>query len=162
MDKKTQKKIREEIRQSTIPEEMKVMYILASACQSMVYDSYDRIKSAYIQNGFRCVDNDILTGLADYCKTIKMATFSFFERIEPRISNATFGRHDKGDDNITQSDIDAYDNFNANANEVCRLILLYADRSSSEGAASEIFKYLRNMPSFGVFTDADIDRFNMK
>ena len=44
MDAKTRKAIHRDIDNSTIPEEIKLMYLAASACQSMVEVVFKRIK----------------------------------------------------------------------------------------------------------------------
>lgn len=91
MDKETRKAIHDDIGNSTIPEEMKVMYLMANACQLMVEHCYNRVASVFARHGFMTDDNDLLTGLNDYCKAVKTAGFHFYNRIEPQICDATWG-----------------------------------------------------------------------
>ena len=55
-----------------------------------------------------------------------------------------------------------FDSFRADANELLRYIMLYIDRSHKESSFYEIFRFLKNLPEQGLFTEADIARFNFK
>lgn len=91
MDKATRRAIHDDVDNSTIPEEMKVMYLMANACQLMVEHVYNRVERVYARHGFKTGENELLTGLNDYCKAVKQAGFHFYNRIEPQICNATWG-----------------------------------------------------------------------
>ena len=71
MDKATKKAIHEDVRDSSIPEEMKLMYLTASACQSIVERVFQRIKNVYARHGYICDENELLSGLNEYCKTMR-------------------------------------------------------------------------------------------
>ena len=159
--KETQKAIREEIGASTIPEELKVLYLMANATELMSTKAFIRLKSVFRKHGYTINENELLTGITQYCRMIKMATYHFFERIEPQIINATYsaGRYE---DEPT-GDIAAYDGFNQDTNEICRLILLYIDRTArSKDGFAKVFKTLRQLPSSGIFNDEDIAKYKMK
>lgn len=163
MDKETRKKIKKEIEQSTIPEEMAALYTIANATDIMCNNIFNRIKAVYVRNGFKVNENELLTGINQYCKLIKQAEAEFFKRIEPQVQGATWGRHRDEEHPDAPGDSDAYDNFNADGNEICRLVLLYIDRCAKgkEGYA-KVFKTLRQLPSCGLINDEDIARYKMK
>ena len=143
---------------SSIPNEIKLMVQLANSCQVVVEDVFNRIKGVYAKHGFRPTnDNEILKGLADYCKCVKQAGYHFFNRIEPLIADATFFAGENIDDGMTPSQ--RYDSFNGAANVGVRLMMLYADRVYDEETYGRLFKFLRQMPTRGVFSDGDIARF---
>lgn len=159
--KETQKAIREEIGASTIPEELKVLYLMANATELMSTKAFIRLKSVFRKHGYTINENELLTGITQYCRMIKMATYHFFERIEPQIINATYsaGRYE---DEPT-GDIAAYDGFNQDTNEICRLVLLYIDRTArSKDGFAKVFKTLRQLPSSGLFNDEDITKYKIK
>lgn len=95
--------------------------------------------------------------ITDYCRYTKMASSLFFQRIEPQISGATFelGRN-------YQESCEAYDGFAEDSNELCRLFLLYLDRTAKTERWRDVFALLRRMPSQGLFKDEDFTRFKMK
>lgn len=147
-----------DIHSSSIPSEIKLMVQMANSCQIVVEDVFNRIKGVYAKHGFRPTnDNEILKGLTDYCKAVRMAGYHFFNRIDPLITDATFYSGDEIDDGMTP--IQRYDAFNGAANVGIRLLMLYADRVYDEDGYGRLFKYLRNMKSRGVFSDEDIARF---
>ena len=83
VDAKTRKAIHDDIDRTTIPQEMKLMYIVASACQSIVENVHRRVKSEFRKHGLIAGENELLTGLNDYCKAVKAASFHFYNRIDP-------------------------------------------------------------------------------
>ncbi len=146
-----------DIHASSIPSEIKLMVQLANSCQVVVEDVFNRIKGVYARHGFRPTnDNEILKGLTDYCKSVKAAGWHFFNKIDPLITDATFFA---GDDNDGLTGAQRYDAFNGAANIGVRLLMLYADRICDEETYARLFKTLRQMPTRGIFSDADIARF---
>ena len=119
--KETQKAIRAEIGASTIPEELKVLYLMANATELMSTQAFIRLKAVFRKHGYTINENELLTGITQYCRLIKMATYQFFERIEPQIMNATYSAGRYEDD--PTGDAAAYDGFNQDTNEICRLVL---------------------------------------
>jgi len=153
MEKETRKIISADIQASTIPEELKALYLLADAVEIMNSQIFERIKWIYAKNGYNMKENELLTGITDYCKEVKKAQFLFSQKIEPQISGATFG--------IGGST--SYDSFNRWANELCRLVLLYLDRNAGDKEAfSKVFTTLRKLKPGGVFKDEDISKYKMK
>lgn len=51
-DKNSKKAIRSDIEATTIAEELKLMYLMAGATQSVVEDVMKRLRSIYRKNGF--------------------------------------------------------------------------------------------------------------
>lgn len=146
-----------DIHSSSIPNEIKLMVQLANSCQVVVEDVFNRIKGVYAKHGFRPTnDNEILKGLTDYCKCVRQAGYHFFNRIEPLITDATFY---SGDDEDGMTPAQRYDAFNGAANVGVRLLMLYADRIYDDETYGRLFKFLRQMPTRGIFSDGDIARF---
>ena len=153
MDKKTYNKIWEDINSSTIPEEIKAVYLLADATETMSTQIFERIKCVYVKHGYKLSENELLTGINKYCRSVKSASFQFYQRIEPQVSGATF-------------DIGgamSYDSFNGWANEICRLVLLYLDRCAGDkDTFAKTFELLRKRKSGGLIKDEDITKYKMK
>ena len=163
MTKKELDKIRSDIDKSTIPDMLKVLYLMANATELLSQQSFLRIKAVFAKNGFIAKENELLSGINQYCKLIKQATFQFFDRIDPQITNATWGIGRNEDDPNAPGNTSALDGFNEDANEICRLVLLYLDRTArNNDAFSKVFKTLRQLPSSGLINDEDIARFKMK
>ena len=149
--------IRHDIAKSTIPQQLKVLYLMASATELLSQQSFQRIRAIFAQHGLQARENELLTGITQYCRFIKMATFQFFEKIDPLIINATWGQ------DPSAGGASALDGFNEDANEICRLVLLYIDRAAQNNDGfAKVFKTLRQLPSSGLFRDEDIARFKMK
>jgi len=160
MDTKQRKAIHDDVRDSTIPEEMKLMYLMASACQNVVEHVFDRIKKVYRYHGYQCKENELLTGISDYCKMVKSASHQFYARISPQIEKATWGLG-RGEDN--EGNVVAYDGFNSASNELVRLMMCYVDGTADDDKAyAQVFRTLRKLPSKKVFNPEDISHFKIK
>lgn len=160
MDKATLEAIHKTIDSSSIPEEMKLMYLMANATQSVVLHVYDRIKSAYAQHGWISQSNELLKGLNEYCKTVKKACTDFECRIQPQIDNATWGI---GMDENEEGNIVAFDGFNAKSNEFVRLLQNYMNAADQEKMYKAVFTTMRRSASpTPVFEDKVISHFKMK
>lgn len=153
----THRMIAHDINNSTIPEELRAAYVLANALMLLTENSFSRIRSVYSKHGMIAKGNDLLKGLNEFCKAVKRASWLFFERIEPQIQGATFGVG-----RTVEEGVEVYDNFSEESNELCRLFLLYIDRTKDNERWRDVFTLLRRMPSVGVFKDEDFTRFKMK
>ena len=161
MDKKKLDAIRTSIANTTIPEEMKLMYLMASATQSIVETVFRRIKMEYKKQGLNITQNDMLSGLNDYCQTVKTAKSKFYLRIQPQIDKATWGIGRNDDE--SEGNQEAFDGFNGAALEICRLVMLHIDRTANNDKAfSQVFRTLRKLPTQNIFDDTDITRYKMK
>lgn len=163
MNKKDIEKIRGDINKSTIPDMLKALYLMANATELMSQQSFLRIRAVFARYGYVVNENELLSGINQYCKLIRQATFQFFSRIDPQITNATWGiGRDEGRPD-SPGNTNALDGFNEDSNEVCRLVLLYLDRTCRNNESyATVFKTLRKLPSCGMFNDEDIARFKMK
>lgn len=65
-------------------------------------------------------------------------------------------------DSMAKSSYKDYDVWLGEANELARLILLYADKSSEDGATEAIFGYLNSFKGAGVVSEDDLRRFFLK
>ena len=163
MKKQDLDKIRADIDNSTIPDMLKVVYLMASATELLSQQSFLRIKAVFARHGFITRENDLLSGINQYCKLIRQASYQFFERIDPQIMDATWGLGRDENNPDAAGNTSALDGFNEDANEICRLVLLYLDRTArNNDAFSKVFKTLRQLPSSGLINDEDIARFKMK
>lgn len=160
MTKEELEAIHNDIDSTSIPEEMKLMYLMANATQSVVLHVYDRIKSAYIRHGYITTENPLLKGLNDYCKTVKKACSDFEHRIQPQIDNATWG---VGMDETEEGNIIAFDGFNAKSNEFVRLLQNYMNAADPEKMFKAVFTTMRrNASPTPVFENKVISHFKMK
>lgn len=57
------KEIRRDIKAFTIPEELKLMYLLANAVEIMSQQPMRRLESVYVRHGYNLKENTMLTGL---------------------------------------------------------------------------------------------------
>ena len=73
-----EKAIRAAIDASTIPEELKVLYLMANATELMSTQAFMRLKKVFASHGYTISENELLTGITQYCKMVKMATYQFF------------------------------------------------------------------------------------
>jgi hypothetical protein len=165
MDKDTRANIYAEINSSTIPEMLKALYMMASATETLSQHSFQRIRAVFMRNGIVPKGNDLLSGINNYCKYVKLASTQFFSSVEPQIRGATFDAlYDaKNGQKTIGSAVAAYDGFDSDALELIRLVLLYIDRTAkNDENYAKVFKTLRMLPSSGLFTDSDIARFKQK
>lgn len=164
IDKKIRDAINADIDASTIPSELKACYLLANALQLLVDNSFERIKAVFHKHGVITNRNNLLTGITDYCKMVKSATWQFFHSIEPQISGATFEAiYDRERPETAEHAAEVYDSFLFDSNEICRLLLLYIDRTAkSNDGFAKVFKALRQLPSGNLINDEDIARFKQK
>lgn len=163
MDKKTREAIRKDIEASTIPEELNVLFLLVDAVETMNAQIFERIKLVYKKHGYTIKENELLTGITDYCSMVKKARFHFFERIEPQIQGATYWRNRDEDNPDAPCDTKAYDGFHVASNELIRLVLRYLNACyEDKGAFSAVFRTLGRLPSSGRFKDEDISKYKLK
>ena len=67
------------------------------------------------------------------------------------------------DHGTKEFDAVACDNHTKDAQEVCRLLMLYIDRCwGDEDAANKVIACLESMPTGHIFNDEDIERFRMR
>ena len=70
-----------------------------------------------------------------------------------------------GNDVIVSTEKSNYKDLNiwqAESNELARLVLLYADKSSEEGATESIFNYLESFKGAGIITEEKLKPFYLK
>lgn len=160
MDKATRKAIHNDIDNSSIAEEMKYMFLKASGLQSVVEHVYSRIKGCYLNNGYVCKENEVLSGLVDYCKAVKAGQFYFYERIQPFIDSATW---EVGLSEDNEGNVVAFDGFNAKANELVRLDLNYLNAADPKKMYEAVFTTMRrNAAKEPIFENKVISHFKMK
>lgn len=162
-DKEKKKAIRADIDASSITEEMKLMYLLAGATQSVVENVMNRLRAIYRRHGLVIRENEMLSGLNDYCKCIRQAGFHYYSRIDNHVINCTWGMGRDEDNPDAPGNPEAYESFMEDQLEVVRLLMLYIDRTTCNGEAfAKVFRMLRKLPGGGVFKDEDIAMFKMK
>ena len=160
MNKETLKAIHDDIDRTSIQEEMKLMYLMANATQSVVLHVYDRIKSAYRMRGYDTTENPLLKGLNEYCKTVKRASTLFEDKIQPQIDNATWG---VGMDENEEGNLEAFDGFDAKSKEFVRLLQNYMNAADAEKMYKAVFTTMRrNASPNPLFENKVISHFKMK
>lgn len=160
MKKEILEAIHKDIDSSSIPEEMKLMYLMANATQSVVLHVYDRIKFAYLRHGYDTTENPLLKGLNEYCKTVKRAGVLFEDKIQPQIDGATWS---VGLDENEEGNIIAFDGFNAKSNEFVRILQNYMNAADPEKMYKAVFTTMRRMASpEPLFENKVISHFKMK
>lgn len=144
--------------ESSIPDEIKLMLLLASACQNVVQHGFTRIKGVYAANGYECKSNEMVSGLNGYCDAVKKASFQFFERVNPHIINSTWniGMDENGEGNIV-----AHQGFENKVNEVIRLLMKYINCKDGREAYEKVFTLLARLPKDGPFEDKVISHFKV-
>ena len=158
MDKNIKLAIAEEIYNSSIPEEMKLMYLLAGGLQSIVLHVCSRINAVYKKHGYRCVVNDKIKGVSDYSKMILKASEEFEARIQPLINELTWEQRENDSGNVT-----AFDGFNAKANELVRLCMNYMNAEDPDKMYAAIFTAMkRNAAKNPIFEDKVISHYKIK
>ena len=165
MDKETKKAIKDDLMRTTIPDQMKLMYMLANAVDMMREVLDGRIRAAYAVRGQDTTANPLLSGLNRYCGAIKQASRFFNDWVEPQIIGSTFfaGMDVDSDDDKADGNVSLYDQFLNDCGILVRLAMLFTDRcSGDEDALREVSGMLRRMRSHGVFKDEDIDRFRTR
>ena len=88
-----------------------------------------------------------------------------FTRFTQAVRTACFLAEQLGDDVIASTAKSNYKDLNvwqAESNELARLILLYADKSSEEGATESIFDFIESFSGAGIVTDEKLDPFYLR
>lgn len=162
-NRETKAAIRADIEASSITEELKMMYLLAGATQSVVENVMNRLRAIYRKHGLVIRENDMLSGLNDFCRCIRQAGFHYYNRVDNHVINCTWGMGRDEDNPDAPGNTEAYDGFVEDQLEVVRLVMLYIDRTAGNNEAfSKVFRTLRNLPGRGVFKDEDIAMFKMR
>ena len=88
-----------------------------------------------------------------------------FTRFTQAVRTACVLAEQLGDDVIASTVKSNYKDLNvwqAESNELARLILLYADKSSEEGATERIFDFIESFAGAGIVTDEKLDPFYLR
>ena len=88
-----------------------------------------------------------------------------FHRFTDSVKAACIYAERLGDDVIISTEKSNYKDLNIwqdEANELARLILLYADKSSEEGATEAIFGYLNSFRGAGIINEENLKPFYLK
>lgn len=88
-----------------------------------------------------------------------------FKRFTQAVKTACILAEQLGDDVIASTEKSNYKDLNiwqAESNELARLVLLYADKSSEEGATESIFNYLGSFKGAGIITEEKLKPFYLR
>ncbi len=80
---------RADIEATSLTEEMKMMYLLAGATQSVVENVMNRLRAIYRKNGLVIRENEMLSGLNDFCRCVRQAGFHYYNRVDNHVINCT-------------------------------------------------------------------------
>ena len=150
MTKAQEEQIWKAIYKTSIPEEIKAVYLLANSVDIMANNVLRRIKSVYRTLGHNIDDNGKLRSVREYLRYIKYATEYFEKHIEQEVTGATF------DIGGTMS----YDCFQNDSREIAHLMLRYLDRTAKNNEnCQSVFEHITSLPSCGLFTEKDFERY---
>lgn len=88
-----------------------------------------------------------------------------FKRFTQAVKTACILAEQLGDDVIASTEKSNYKDLNiwqAESNELARLVLLYADKSSEEGATEAIFDLLESFKGAGIITEEKLKPFYLQ
>ena len=88
-----------------------------------------------------------------------------FNRFIRAVKDATLMADQLNDDVISSTEKSHYKDYNiwqAESNELARLILTFADKASEEGATESIFNYLESFKGAGIITEESLKPFYLK
>lgn len=125
--------------------EVNTLYIGALALDLILRDAERRMKA--IGGEYKYEKKQMLTR---FFKAVKEASV-WAERLNDDVIASTEKSHYK-DYNIWQ----------AESNELARLILTFADKASEEGATEAIFNYLESFKGAGIITEESLKPFYLK
>lgn len=125
--------------------ETNVLYMGVMALDLILRDAERRMKAigGEFKYGKKMVFNRFFNSVKEACL---MA-----ERLQDDVADSTAGSSYKD-----------YDVWLGEANELARLILLYADKSSEEGATESIFDFIESFSGAEIVTDEKLNPFYLR
>ena len=125
--------------------EVNVAYMMAWATELIVRDVDRRLRAIG-----DCFQHEKKRAFSDFTRAVKSACVNG-AKITADIETVCAPGGYKG-----------LDQWAAEANELARLVLLYADKSNSESRVENIFSFLRSCPGQGLVSEEDLKRFYLK
>ena len=125
--------------------EVNVLYMMALAMDTILRDADRRMRA--IGGGFK---ESKRTEFKMFLNAVKSAGM-WGERLCEDVAGST-----------AKSGYKDYDTWLAEANELARLVLLFADKSTEEGASEAVFKALESFNGEGIVTDGVLERFYLQ
>lgn len=137
---------------SSIPEEIALVALIATAADRMLRDIDDRIRAIYATAGIIGERSDttdsMLTGLGRYSEALKGCVRYFEQCLEPKLTRATYNAYGAK----------AYDRWFGSAATACRLLMLMRDRGCVGDQTARIEAYMKSLESAGKFSEDDLKR----
>lgn len=135
---------RESLRCSSIADlETNTLYIMCRAADLILRDIDRRLRAE--GSAYKREKKQLVTSILRDCEDVRRR----YELLEQDvIRRARSGEQ--------------YDWFNEDANELARLVLLFADRSSDPDNPNAVFRLLRSQTGAGILTEEHLKRFYMK
>ena len=144
------------INKSTIANGLKALYLQSDASLLQLTRVDQRIASAIRNEGLTTKENPELGALREYYLAVKRAEHYFFEFIDKMTIDATWGSNDGENKALS------YGNWQADSNNLARMILLIIDRTYHDFDQMEkIFAFLESLESHGQFDDNDFKYFKV-
>lgn len=131
--------------------EVNVLYMMSLTMDIMIRDLDRRMKMRANREGV----------IGGFRQDKKLLFRKFVDSVKAACSYAEL----LGDDviaNTEKSNFKDLDIWQREANELARLILLYADKSSEEGAMESIFGYLNSFRGAGIVNENNLKPFYLK
>lgn len=136
--------VKKMIRPDVCGVEVNLIYLMTGSITLFLSDIERRLRLQ--GSGFRHEKKRLFTEICSHVKAIRT--------LDDKL-------HDDVCDNVR--DWRQYDQWLADTNELCRLMLNYAEHCSEfEGLADRVCEYMSGLPSVGIVTREDIDRFHLK
>lgn len=125
-----------------------LMHLVARALDILVTDTVNTLRDG----GYEW-QRESKQAFKRYVKCVEDSCYWFEKAIEDEVEDAVANSGEGWE---------LYDSYLEDANEIVRLLLLYMDRSHDLSNRDKIFRFIREIPEQGLFTDEEIDRFRMK
>lgn len=125
--------------------EINVLYMGVMALDLILRDAERRMRS--VGGGFRQEKKMVFNR---FFKAVKEACL-MAERLQDDVIASTAG-----------SSYRDYDIWLGEANELARLVLLFADKSTGDGASDAVFELLGTFPGEGIIDDGVLENFRLK
>lgn len=148
------KMVNNAIDETTISSEASTCALMTEALSIMLQDLDDRMRSIYAAHGMitKHEGDSIMSGMARYCKAVRMAMAEYEKSIRGKFEECTFG----------YGGVQSYDNFRRSCNDVARITMKLCDKGKAEGVMKKIESYINRFKPQGRFTEEDYNRFILR
>ncbi len=145
------------LNQTTIANQLKALYLEADSSMLQLMRVTQKINSIFLSKGLIGNGNPELGALKEYYTSIKRAVYYFETFISKMITDVTWGS------NEGENKAKSFDNWQADANALAKLTLLFIDRAyHDEDQHKALFDFLEKQKGHAQFSEDDFTYYNMK